>query len=123
MIFDEGYFYSYCEHHCVPFFGKYYFSYIPDENIIGLSKIARVVNYYASRLQTQERLVKDIVDKLQKVLNPKGIGLVIKGRHLCKEMRGVKQLNSKMLTSDLRGNFRHETVKSEFLSLIRISKD
>ncbi|MBU1519072.1 GTP cyclohydrolase I [Patescibacteria group bacterium] len=75
MIVDSGYFFSYCEHHMVPFFGQYYFSYIPDKKIIGLSKIARVIDYYSARLQIQERLVKDAVDELEKALKPKGIGL------------------------------------------------
>lgn len=116
MICDNGYFFSYCEHHMVPFFGNYYFAYIPDKKLIGLSKIARLVDYYSARLQVQERLVNDIVDELVKLLNPKGIALVLKGRHLCKEMRGVKKYKGEMITSEMRGVFRNENkVRQEFL--------
>jgi len=121
MIVDSGYFFSYCEHHMVPFFGQYYFSYIPDKKIIGLSKIARVIDYYSARLQIQERLVKDAVDELEKALKPKGIGLVIKARHLCKEMRGAKKNRGEMITSDLRGSFIKEpSTREEFMHLIKL---
>src|SRR3990167_701045 len=108
MITDEGYFFSFCEHHMVPFFGQYYFGYIPDKKIIGLSKVARIVDYYSAKLQVQERLVKEVVDELQKSLSPKGIAFIIKARHLCKEMRGIKKVNGKVITSDVRGVFRDE---------------
>ncbi|MDD3998787.1 MAG: GTP cyclohydrolase I FolE [Candidatus Shapirobacteria bacterium] len=120
MIVDSGYFFSYCEHHMVPFFGKYYFAYIPDKKIIGLSKVARMVDYFSARLQIQERLVKDVVDELEKILQPKGIALVIQARHLCKEMRGVIKYNGEMTTSDLRGAFRkNESIRMEFMNYIR----
>lgn len=120
MIVDSGYFFSYCEHHMVPFFGKYYFAYIPDKKIIGLSKVARMVDYFSARLQIQERLVKDVVDELEKILQPKGIALVIQARHLCKEMRGVIKYNGEMTTSDLRGAFRkNESTRMEFMNYIR----
>ena len=96
MICDTGYFFSHCEHHCVPFFGSYYFAYIPNEKIIGLSKIARIVDYFSAKLQIQERLVKEIVDYIEKEIKPNGIILIMKARHLCKEMRGVKKINSEM---------------------------
>jgi len=120
MIMDTGYFYSQCEHHMVPFFGQYYFSYIPNKKVLGLSKVARIVDYYSAKLQVQERLGKEIVDELEKELKPKAIGLVLKARHLCKEMRGVKKINSEMITSDLRGLFRKEPeTRAEFMRLIK----
>lgn len=118
MIIDTGYFYSQCEHHMAPFFGKYYFAYIPDKDILGLSKVARIVDFHSSRLQVQERLVKEIVDDLETALKPLGIALILKGRHLCKEMRGVKKVNGEMTTSDLRGVFRTKPeVREEFINL------
>lgn len=123
MIIDNGYFFSHCEHHLVPFFGQYYFGYIPGKKIIGLSKVARIVDYYSSKLQVQERLVKEIVDELEKVLKPRGIALVIRGRHLCKEMRGVKKFGGEMVTSDLRGSFRkNEPTRMEFFKIIELNK-
>lgn len=119
MIIDQGYFFSHCEHHLVPFFGDYYFAYIPDKLILGLSKVARIVDYYSARLQVQERLVKEITDHLQALLMPKGIALIMKARHLCKEMRGVQKVNGKMITSELRGVFKDKfEVRQEFLQLI-----
>jgi len=118
MIIDTGNYYSHCEHHMIPFFGKYYFAYIPDKKIIGLSKVARIVDYYSSKLQVQERLVKEVLDEIELKLQPKGIAMVMKGRHLCKEMRGVKN-SGEMITSDMRGVFRSKPeARSEFLSVI-----
>lgn len=119
MITDTGEFYSFCEHHFIPFFGNYYFAYIPDKKILGLSKVARIVAYHSGRLQVQERLVKEIVDDLESAVKPKGIALVLRGRHLCKEMRGVKQ-KGEMTTSDLRGVFRKPETRTEFLKLVKI---
>jgi len=120
MIVDSGYFFSHCEHHMVPFFGKYYFAYIPDQKIIGLSKVARIVDYYSARLQIQERLVKDVVDEIEKTVKPRGIALVIKARHLCKEMRGALKHDGEMITSDLRGAFRkNEPTRMEFMNYIK----
>jgi GTP cyclohydrolase IA len=117
MIIDTGDFYSQCEHHTVPFFGKYYFAYIPDKKIIGLSKVARIVDYYSAKLQIQERLVKEIVDEIEKVCQPKGIALIMKGEHLCKTMRGCKK-KGKMITSDMRGGFKDNSeTRNEFLKL------
>ena len=120
MIIDTGYFHSHCEHHMVPFFGQYWFAYIPGSKIIGLSKVADWIDYHAAKLQIQERLVKDILDELQKMLvDPVGIGLVMKGRHMCKEMRDVKKFDSAMVTNDLRGVFRNKPeVRAEFLRFV-----
>lgn len=119
MIVDTGYFYSHCEHHMVPFFGSYYFAYIPKDHLLGLSKVGRVVGYHAARLQVQERLTKEVIDDLQQAVNPLGIGLVLKGRHLCKEMRGVKMVNGEMTTSDLRGALREKVeAREEFMRFI-----
>lgn len=124
MIVDSGHFFSHCEHHMVPFFGQYFFGYIPDKKVVGLSKVARIVDYFAARLQIQERLTKDVVDELEKTLKPKGIALVIKARHLCKEMRGVMKHDGEMITGDLRGAFiNQETTKMEFLNYINNSKN
>lgn len=119
MIHDTGYFYSQCEHHMVPFFGTYHFAYIPSQKVMGLSKVARIVDYYSAKLQVQERLGKEILDELESVLKPQAIGLVLKARHLCKEMRGVKKIGGEMITSDLRGKFRTEPeTRAEFISFV-----
>jgi len=118
MIIDEGSYYSQCEHHMVPFFGNYWFAYIPDKKILGLSKVARIVDFYSAKLQIQERLVKEILDEIETHVKPKGIALVMKGEHLCKTMRGVKKKGN-MITSDLRGVFRNGEARQEFLRLIR----
>ncbi len=121
MIIDTGYFYSHCEHHLAPFFGKYYFAYIPDKKIMGLSKVARIVDHFSSKLQIQERLVKEIVDEIEKVIEPKGIAFVMKARHLCKEMRGVKKIEGEMITSDIRGSFRkNPSTRNEFMGIIKL---
>jgi len=118
MITDEGDFYSQCEHHTIPFFGRYYFAYVPGKTIIGLSKVARIVDYYSAKLQIQERLVKEILDEIERVAQPEGIALVIEGEHLCKSMRGVKK-KGKMKTTDLRGCFRtDEKTRSEFMGWV-----
>lgn len=120
MIIDSGYFYSSCEHHMVPFFGTYTFAYIPKDKIIGLSKVARVVDYCSAKLQVQERLTKEIADMIELPLDPLGIAVVLKGRHLCKEMRGVKKVNGEMITSDLRGAFRDKLeAREEFMRFIK----
>ena len=119
MITDRGHFYSHCEHHMVPFFGEYYFAYIPKKKIIGLSKVARLVQYHAAKLQVQERLTKDILDDLETALEPKGIALILSARHLCKEMRGVREVGGVMQTSDMRGEFaKNYNTRQEFLKLI-----
>ena len=118
MIIDEGEYYSQCEHHMVPFFGKYYFAYIPDKKILGLSKVARIVDYYSAKLQIQERLVKEILDEIERVVKPKGIAMVMKGEHLCKTMRGVRK-KGVMTTNDMRGAFKENPMaRSEFLKFV-----
>lgn len=123
MICDSGDFYSHCEHHMVPFFGKYYFAYIPDKKILGISKVARLIDYHCAKLQIQERLVKDILDDIEKEVKPLGIALVMKGTHLCKVMRGVKK-KGLMITSDLRGVFKEDpSTRREFLEMIKLNKN
>jgi GTP cyclohydrolase IA len=111
--------YSLCEHHLLPFFGKAHVAYIPDGRIIGLSKIPRIVDMFARRLQVQERLTTEIGDALQSTLAPQGIGVVIEATHLCMAMRGVEKQNSSAVTSSLLGCFREDDKsRNEFLSLI-----
>jgi GTP cyclohydrolase IA len=110
--------YSLCEHHMLPFFGKAHVAYIPNGKIVGLSKIPRIVDVYARRLQVQERLTEQIADGLSRVLNPAGVGVVIEAYHLCMMMRGVQKQNSRTITSALRGQFRDcPMTRSEFLSM------
>jgi len=122
MIRDTGYFYSFCEHHFLPFFGEYYFGYIPDQWIVGASKIARTVDYFAGKLQVQERLGHEIVKYITDVIKPKGCILVLNARHLCKEMRGIKKHNSPFETINVTGLFLKNDggCKDEFIE--RISK-
>ncbi len=111
--------YSMCEHHMLPFVGKAHIAYIPDGHIVGLSKLARVVDIYARRLQVQERLTEQIAQALTDVLNPRGVGVVIEAAHLCMMMRGVQKQNSKTVTSAVRGSFRDDPkTRDEFLRLI-----
>lgn len=110
--------YSLCEHHMLPFIGKAHVAYIPNGYITGLSKIARVVDVYARRLQVQERLTTDIRDVIQNTLNPLGVAVVIEARHLCMMMRGVSKQNSVTTTSAFSGEFMHDTTRKEFLHLI-----
>ncbi len=111
--------YSLCEHHLLPFFGKAHVAYIPEGRIIGLSKIPRIVDMFARRLQVQERLTMQIADALQSVLEPQGVGVVIEATHLCMAMRGVEKQNSSAVTSSLTGCLREDDKsRMEFLSLI-----
>lgn len=121
MIIDNGYFYSHCEHHLATFFGEFWFGYVPDEFIVGASKISRVVDFYSARLQVAERLVHDVVSFFESHLKPKGLILVMKGRHLCKEMRGIKKYNSPFEVIAVRGCFEKndKNCKNEFLSRIK----
>jgi GTP cyclohydrolase I len=114
--------YSLCEHHLLPFFGKAHVAYIPNGKIVGLSKIPRIVDVYARRLQVQERLTEQIAEGLCRVLNPSGVGVVIEAYHLCMMMRGVEKQNSKTITSALRGAFREDSkTRDEFLRLAHSS--
>jgi GTP cyclohydrolase I len=110
--------YSMCEHHMLPFFGKAHIAYIPNGYVVGLSKIPRVVDAYARRLQVQERLTNEIRDCIQETLQPIGVGIVIECRHLCMCMRGVQKQNSVTTTSAFTGGFLHEKTRAEFLHLI-----
>jgi GTP cyclohydrolase I len=110
--------YSMCEHHMLPFFGRVHVAYIPDGKIVGLSKLPRVVEVFARRLQVQERLGEQIADAIDEVLRPRGVGVVIEAVHLCMMMRGVEKQNSRTITSSLRGLFRDDAkTRSEFLRL------
>lgn len=110
--------YSMCEHHLLPFFGKAHIAYIPNGYITGLSKLARVVDAFARRLQVQERMTHQILDVIQETLNPLGVGVVIEAQHLCMMMRGVQKQNSTTTTSAFSGQFMKNETRSEFLKLI-----
>lgn len=110
--------YSLCEHHMLPFFGRAHIAYIPDGKIVGLSKLPRIVEMFARRLQVQERLTEQVAQAVQDVLEPKGVGVVIEAMHLCMMMRGVQKQNSQTVTSAVRGIFRNDArTREEFLSL------
>lgn len=113
-------FYSTCEHHLVPFFGKAHIAYIPNEKVIGLSKIARLVEAIARRPQVQERITKDVADCIEKMLDPVGVIVVMQAEHLCMSMRGVKKPGTKTVTSAARGAFKEDqATRMEFLQLIK----
>lgn len=114
-------FYSMCAHHLVPFYGRAHIAYIPRESIIGLSKFARILEFYAKRPQLQERLTEQVVGFLEEKLNPMGAMVVIEARHLCVEMRGVKKPGALTVTSAIRGAFHQRPVREEFLDLLRHS--
>ena len=112
--------FSLCEHHMLPFFGKVHVAYVPNGKVMGLSKIPRLVELFARRLQIQERLTTQIAETIQKVIEPQGVGVVIEARHLCMMMRGVEKQHSAAVTSSMLGCFRtEEETRTEFLSLIR----
>lgn len=128
-VFEEKYdemvivrdieFYSLCEHHLLPFFGKVHVAYIPNGKIVGLSKIPRIVDVFSRRLQVQERLTQDIADTLEKYLEPRGVAVVAEGYHLCMMMRGVQKQNSFTTTSAMHGIFKNDfRTRDEFLNLI-----
>lgn len=127
-LFEEDYrqmvvvkdidFYSLCEHHLLPFFGKVHIAYIPNGRITGLSKIARVVDVFARRLQVQERLTMEIKDCIQNTLQPLGVMVVIEAEHLCMQMRGVQKQHALTVTSDFTGAFNRKETREEFLALI-----
>lgn len=112
-------FYSMCEHHMLPFYGKAHVAYIPNNYITGLSKIARVVDIFARRLQIQERMTTNIKNCIQDTLNPLGVMVVIEAQHLCMQMRGVEKQNSVTTTSDFTGVFQQAKTREEFINLIR----
>ena len=127
-VFEEDYkqmvivkdidFYSLCEHHLLPFFGKAHVAYIPDKKITGLSKIARVVEILSRRLQIQERLTTQIKDCIQETLNPMGVMVVIEAQHMCMQMRGVEKMHSITTTSDFTGAFNTAKTREEFMNLL-----
>lgn len=110
--------YSMCEHHMLPFFGKAHIAYIPNGKIVGLSKIPRIVDAFARRLQVQERLTNEIRDCIQDTLNPLGVAVVMEARHMCMQMRGVEKQNSVTTTSAFSGEFYKKTTREEFIDLI-----
>jgi GTP cyclohydrolase I len=116
-------FFSLCEHHMLPFFGRAHVAYIPNGKVVGLSKIPRLVQMFARRLQVQERLTMQIAETIEKVLAPKGVAVVVESVHLCMMMRGVEQQNAFAITSSLKGLFQSDSkTRSEFMELIRHHK-
>jgi len=111
--------FSLCEHHFLPFFGKVHVAYIPDGKVIGLSKVPRLVDVFARRLQVQERLTTQIAGAIESAIRPQGVGVVVEARHLCMMMRGVEKQHSATITSSMLGNFRNKETRDEFLALIR----
>ena len=118
VIVKDIEFHSLCEHHILPFFGKIAIGYIPDGNIVGLSKIARAVDVFARRLQVQERMTLQIKECIQETLNPLGVMVVVEAKHMCMQMRGVEKQNSVTTTSDFTGAFNQAKTREEFLNLI-----
>ena len=119
VIIRDIEFFSLCEHHLIPFFGKVHVGYIPNGKVIGLSKIPRIIDMFSRRLQIQERLTHQIADAINSVLNPKGVSVVMEGRHMCMQMRGVEKQNSFTSTSAMSGQFKKSAeTRSEFLSII-----
>lgn len=111
--------FSLCEHHMLPFFGKVHVAYIPESKVIGLSKIPRLVEVFARRLQVQERLTRQIADAIQEAIRPQGVGVIVEARHLCMMMRGIEKQHSSTVTSAMVGCFRQKETRAEFLSLVR----
>ena len=120
VIVKDIEFFSLCEHHLLPFYGKAHVAYLPGEKVIGLSKIPRIVDMFARRLQVQERLTQQIAETLQDVLKPRGVGVILEARHFCMMMRGVEKQHSGTVTSAMLGAFRqNKETRDEFLSLIK----
>jgi GTP cyclohydrolase I len=123
VIVRDVEFYSLCEHHMLPFFGRAHVAYIPNGKVVGLSKIPRLVEMFARRLQVQERLTSEVAETLENVLHPKGVAVVVESIHLCMMMRGVSQQNSFAITSSLRGEFESDSkTRAEFMNLLRHQK-
>jgi GTP cyclohydrolase IA len=119
VIVRDVEFFSMCEHHLLPFYGKVHVAYLPKEKVIGLSKIPRIVDMFARRLQLQERFTQQIADTIQEVLDPRGVGVICEARHFCMMMRGVEKQHSGTITSAMLGGFRkHKETRDEFLSLV-----
>jgi GTP cyclohydrolase I len=129
-VFEESYddmvlvkdieYYSLCEHHLLPFYGKVHVAYIPNGKIVGLSKIPRLVDMFARRLQVQERLTKEIAQALEDALHPRGVGVIVEGMHMCMMMRGVQKQNATMITSHVMGEFRDDRrTRQEFMALVK----
>jgi GTP cyclohydrolase I len=124
VIVKDIEFFSLCEHHLLPFFGKVHVAYLPSKRVIGLSKVARLVNMYARRLQIQERLTIQVAEAIQDKIAPEGVGVIIEARHLCMQMRGVEKQCGQAVTSAMLGGFRHnKQTRDEFLALVRSKKD
>ena len=123
VVVQDIEFFSMCEHHMIPFFGRCHVGYLPNKRIIGLSKIPRIVDVFSQRLQIQERLTSQIAETLMDILNPIGVGVVMEGRHLCMQMRGVQKQNSFASTSSMIGQFRDSAeTRNEFLSIINLKQ-
>jgi GTP cyclohydrolase I len=119
VIVKDIEFYSLCEHHLLPFFGRAHVAYVPDGKVVGISKVARIVDLFARRLQVQERLTQQIAEAIDSAVHPQGVGVVIEGQHLCMMMRGVEKQGSHTVTSSMLGVFKsQQQTRSEFLSLI-----
>ena len=120
VIVKDIEFYSLCEHHVLPFYGKAHVAYLPTNKVIGLSKVARVVDVFARRLQVQERLTQQVAEAIQNAIHPQGVGVVLEAQHLCMMMRGVEKQHSKTVTSAMLGAFKTQAqTRNEFLSLVR----
>ena len=120
VIVKDIEFFSMCEHHLLPFFGKAHVAYVPNGKVIGLSKIPRLVDVFARRLQVQERLTTEIADAIDEAIHPQGVGIILEAQHLCMMMRGVEKQHSATVTSAMRGVFKtQQQTRSEFLSLVR----
>jgi GTP cyclohydrolase I len=124
IIVKDIEFFSMCEHHMLPFYGRAHVAYIPSEKVIGLSKIPRIVEMYARRLQVQERMTQEIAQLLDEILEPQGVGVVVEGSHMCSMMRGVKKEQARMVTSAMLGNFKdNPKTRNEFMEHLRRNGD